>query len=231
MKDFLQEKLKEADGLISRVEKSLKKAPEGMLVLSQSKGTVQYYHKTESSQKKGKYISTKNSKLIKSLAQKDYDLRFLKHIKEQKNKLCKAMQLLADVDFLKVYLSLSETRKKLINPHLLTDEQYMEQWESVQYKGKDIGEDIPVITTERGERVRSKTEKILADKFFSLGIPYRYEHPISLKGYGTVYPDFTLLNVRTRTEIYLEHFGMMDNPEYAQKQFRNLRLMPKMEST
>ena len=91
MKDFLQEKLKEADGLISRVEKSLKKAPEGTLVLSQSKGTVQYYHKTESSQKKGKYISTKNSKLIKSLAQKDYDLRFLKHIKEQKNKLHRAI--------------------------------------------------------------------------------------------------------------------------------------------
>lgn len=227
MKEFLQKKLKEADALISTTEKSLKKAPEGTLVLSQSKGTVQYYHKTEGSQKKGKYISTKNSKFIISLAQKDYDLRFLKHMKEQKNKLHRAMQLLKEIDFLKVYSGLSETRKKLVNSHVLTDEQYVEQWEVVQYKGKDIADDIPVITTERGERVRSKTEKILADKFFSLGIPYRYEHPVALKGYGTVYPDFTLLNVRTRTEIYLEHFGMMDNPEYAKKAIQKVETYAK----
>lgn len=227
MKEILQEKLKEADNLISRTEKSLKKAPEGTLVLSKSKGTVQYYHKTEASQKKGKYISTKNRKLITSLAQKDYDLCFLKHMKEQKNKLLKAMRLLVDVDFLRVYFGLSETRKKLVNPHVLTDEQYVERWEGVQYKGKEIADDVPVITTERGECVRSKTEKMLADKFLSLGIPYRYEHPVALKGFGTVYPDFTLLNVRERTEIFLEHFGMMDNPEYAQKAIQKIETYAK----
>ena len=47
------------------------------------------------------------------------------------------------------------------------------------------------------------------------------------KGYGTVYPDFTLLNVRARTEIYLEHFGMMDNPEYAQKAIQKLETYSK----
>lgn len=81
MKEFLQKKLKEADALISTTEKSLKKAPEGTLVLSQSKGTVQYYHKTEGSQKKGKYISTKNSKFIISLAQKDYGVYVLRQRK------------------------------------------------------------------------------------------------------------------------------------------------------
>ena len=227
MEQLLKEKLREAEDVISKTEKSLKKAPEGTLVLSQSKGSVQYYHKTERSQKKGKYISTKNKKLITSLAQKDYDLRFLKYMKEQKNKLYRANLLLKEIDFLKVYFGLSEARKKLINPHIITDKQYLEEWESVRYNGKDIGEDVPVITTERGERVRSKTEKILADKFFSLGIPYRYEHPVVLRGYGTVYPDFTLLNVRTRTEIYLEHFGMMDHPEYAQKAIQKLETYAK----
>ena len=222
MKDVLEKKLKEAVYLIAKAEKSLKKAPEGTLVLSRSNGSAQYFHKTKNEQKKGEYISTKNRKLITALAQKDYDLRFIKVMKEQRNKLCQAIKLLSNINFLKVYNQLSETRKKLVNPYVLTDEQYIEQWENIQYEGKSIADDIPVITTERGEQVRSKTEKILADKFFSLGIPYRYEYPVTLKGYGKVYPDFILLSVKKRTEIYLEHFGMMDNPEYAHKAIQKL---------
>jgi len=59
MKDILETKLKEADYLIEKAEKSLKKAPEGTLVLSKSNGIVQYYHKTKNEQKKGDYISKK----------------------------------------------------------------------------------------------------------------------------------------------------------------------------
>lgn len=227
MKDILEKKLKEAEYLISKAEKSLKKAPEGTLVLSQSNGSAQYFHKTRNEQKKGEYISTKNRKLITALAQKDYDLRFIKVMKEQRNKLCKAIKLLSSINFLKVFDELSEARKKLVHPHVLTDEQYVKQWESMRYEGKGIADDIPVITTERGEQVRSKTEKILADKFGSMGIPYRYECSLKLRGYGTVYPDFTLLNVQERKEVYLEHFGIMDNPEYAQKAIQKLETYAK----
>ena len=30
-----------------------------------------------------------------------------------------------------------------------------------------------------------------------------------------IYPDFTILDVRNRREIYLEHFGLMDDPDYV----------------
>lgn len=223
MKEILEQKLKEADGLITKVEKSLRKAPEGSLVLSQSNGSVQYYHKTSREQKKGKYIYVKNRKLIKALAQKDYDLKFIKELKEQRNKLCRAIKLLSDINFLKMYEELSEARRRLIYPHMLTDEQFVQQWSNRQYEGKELANDIPAISTERGERVRSKSEKIIADKLFSLGIPYRYEYPITLKGFGKVYPDFTILNVKKRTEIYFEHFGMMDTPEYAQKAIQKIQ--------
>ena len=217
MKKMLEKKLKELDAYVVQARKSLKKAPEGSLVLSKSNGTTQYYHKTEIGQKKGKYISTKNSKLICALAQKDYDLRFLQLLTEQRVRLCKAIKLIAGIDFLKPYHDLSEARRKLVKPYVMTDEQYVENWLSVEYSGKELFEDNSVLITERGEKVRSKTEKILADKFYSMGIPYRYEYPVNLKGYGTVYPDFTLLNIRERKEIYFEHFGMMDHPEYCQK--------------
>lgn len=52
MKDILEKKLKEAEYLITKAEKSLKKAPEGTLVLSQSNGSAQYFHKTKNEQKK-----------------------------------------------------------------------------------------------------------------------------------------------------------------------------------
>lgn len=86
-----------------------------------------------------------------------------------------------------------------------------------EYTGKEFFEEVPLHITERGERVRSKSEKILADKLFAMGIPYRYEYPLKMKGYGTIYPDFTILKVSSRTEVYLEHFGMMDDPQYCQK--------------
>ena len=81
---------------------------------------------------------------------------------------------------------------------------------------------MPVILTEKGERVRSKSEKILADFFYRNNISYKYEKPLNLSGYGIVYPDFTFLSRKLRKEIYWEHEGMMDKPEYAIKAVKKL---------
>ena len=69
---------------------------------------------------------------------------------------------------------------------------------------------------QKEERVRSKSEKIIADKLYSLGIPYRYECPLTLAGNIKMYPDFTILRMMTREEVYLEHFGMMDDANYVE---------------
>lgn len=53
---------------------------------------------------------------------------------------------------------------------------------------------------ETDERVRSKSEVIIADILNQEGIPYRYECPLQLKGWGKVYPDFTVLSERERPE-------------------------------
>lgn len=69
----------------------------------------------------------------------------------------------------------------------------LKQWISMEYNGNEFQEGTPVIMTERGERVRSKSEKILADYFYRNGILYKYECPLYLKYFGTIYPDFTFL--------------------------------------
>ena len=104
-------------------------------------------------------------------------------------------------------------------PLNIPDSDFADLWQSLRYKGKTI-ENTGLLTA-KGECVRSKSEIIIADVLASLGIPYRYEFPHELKCVESsrcvkVYSDFTCLNVRTRKEFVWEHFGMMDDAEYAQ---------------
>ena len=55
---------------------------------------------------------------------------------------------------------------------------------------------------------------IIANILFHLGIPYKYECPLR-SGFRKLYPDFTILDVRRRKEIYWEHFGKADDENYA----------------
>ena len=139
--------------------------------------------------------------------------------KDQKN-VNKILELLpAPVD--EYYHSLCPARQRLITPYVLTDEQFRDNWLSEPFSQKEAGNASQEYVTERGEHVRSKSEKIIADKLFLLGIPYRYEAALYLKNNDPyqsdtkIHPDFTILDMNTRTEIYWEHLGMMDDPSYA----------------
>ena len=81
--------------------------------------------------------------------------------------------------------------------------------------------------TDKGERVRSKSEILIANALNRNHIPYRYECPLYLAGYGTIHPDFTVLNVRLRKEMYWEHLGMMDEPEYIEDALNRISLYEK----
>ena len=106
-------------------------------------------------------------------------------------------------------------RKKLVEQAIISDEEFVKQWQETKYVKKEFEDDLQEIITEKGEYVRSKSEKIIADKLYMLGIPYRYECPILLDGNIKIYPDFTILKMPERKEVYLEHFGMLDDPNYV----------------
>lgn len=113
-------------------------------------------------------------------------------------------------------------RQLLVTPVEPIWEKELVRWYDSEYHGKEFYEGTAEIVTEKGERVRSKSEKILADYFYRNNILYQYEKPLYLKGYGTVYPDFTFLSKKTRKEIYWEHEGMMDKPEYAKSAVKKI---------
>ena len=224
--NLLQEKLKEFSKIKPKLEKSLQKNAEleGYLVLSASHGRQQYHHVDH--EKKKHYISTKNTKLISALAQKSYDQALQKELLKQETQIEKVLNLLPLQNISDIYENLDPRRKPFVTPHFLTDEQYVERWLSFKYEGKPGYDEGLTHTTDRGEKVRSKSEKIIADKLYALGIPYRYEYPVHIKGYGTVYIDFVILDVKTRKEIYYEHFGKMDDPDYINKNLPKLQSYP-----
>ena len=113
-----------------------------------------------------------------------------------------------------VYSMMPDDRKPYIRPIILTDEQYISEWQNRPYDKKPISDDVPRFETLRGERVRSKSEVIIADRLYANGIPYKYECPI-LVGDEIIHPDFTILRVSDRKVVYLEHCGKVGDQDYA----------------
>jgi len=70
-----------------------------------------------------------------------------------------------------------------------------------------------VYLTNSGIRVRSKSERTIADALDQYEIPYLYESKLSL-GNLIRYPDFTINRPFGGELVLWEHFGRMDNAEY-----------------
>lgn len=64
-----------------------------------------------------------------------------------------------------------------------------------------------------GIKVRSKSEALLVNLFFSYNVHFEYEKEIKL-GNTTFYPDFTITAPDERI-FYWEHLGMLEDPTYA----------------
>lgn len=224
MKNLLREREEYLLRLKREKEKTLKTAPEGFLRICNSRNRTQYYQRTDPKDFNGVYIKEKDISLAQGLAQKDYDQRILRAVEKELESIKKYLTNYPELNVEQVYESLHKERQKLIIPIRETDEQYIQKWKAIEYEGKGFTEETPEFYTSKGERVRSKSEWIIADLLEKEGIPYRYEYPIYLRGIGKIYPDFTVLNVRKHREMYLEHFGMMDNPAYAEKAVSKIQL-------
>ena len=73
----------------------------------------------------------------------------------------------------------------------------------------------------KNEYVRSKSEALIAMNLYMEKIAYRYECELKI-GKAVFYPDFTILHPLTGKEIYWEHEGMMDKPEYAKSAVKKI---------
>lgn len=226
---ILQEEVLQLRDIAESSRKRLATAPKGRLRIAKKQNQIEYYYieheeegetdrddeKKVKENKNGRYMRKREMTLVKRLAQRDYDLCIIKKAEERIKAIEHFLESYDRTCLKKLYQKTNSYRKALIAPPVLSDEEFVRQWQAIEYKGKPFEDDENIILTERGERVRSKSEKIIADKLYALGIPYRYEYPLVLSGGVKVYPDFTILRMPMREEVYLEHFGMMDDLEYV----------------
>lgn len=213
LKQMLLQEQKHLEDIVNKAKAGLSEVPDGYLRISKDKNKIRYYHCTEDNS--GIYIPKSDKYLPQKLAQKTYNLSVIKKAEARLKQIKRITKDYSDDEIEELFTSLHPDRQILVTPVEPTWEQLIHLWSAEEYKGKAFQEGTAVILTEKGERVRSKSEKIIADFFNRRNIPYKYEKPLYLKGYGTVYPDFTILSKRTGKEVYWEHEGMMDKQEYA----------------
>lgn len=203
---------------------ALKNAPQGFLCICSNKNKTQYYHRTNPKDFNGEYIGKEKRYLVKRLAQKAYDEKVVRSAEREIKAIESYFFACPKVRVEHVYEKMHNARKVLVDAIEQTDEQYIADWEAVSYSGKGFEEDFPEFYTAKGERVRSKSEVIIADLLYREGIPYRYEYPVEVEGWGKIYPDFTVLHVEDRREIYWEHFGMMDDGAYVENAIQKISI-------
>lgn len=199
--------------------------PEGTLRIFESNKQIQYVHCIQNRNGSGiklSYIKKEDHTIADRLAQKSYDQKVQKIVCRRLKQFDKLAKEYEDNEIDNIYEQMHPNRKSLVEPVEKIWSQKVLEWKSTPYIGKEFGVGIPEIYTKKGERVRSKSEKILADTFCDLGIEYKYECPLKLNGYGIVYPDFTILRKRDGEEVYWEHDGRMDDPKYAEKAIRKI---------
>lgn len=211
--------MEELDALEKRVLESLRNAPTGRLRSEMAKGKYpQYYVIIEEERQKypkGRYLRKSEIGIARAYAQKEYDELILTEIRKRKRQLSGMMAFEECSKVRDVYGKMSTAKQYLVTPYFLPDSDYVEKWIHSRIKMENSFPILNAFITEKGEKVRSKSEKIIADRFYLREIPYKYEAGLVIGQRSVVYPDFTLLNRRTREEFYLEHFGMMDNQEYC----------------
>jgi len=200
--------------LVEFLEKRIASAPGGRVRIDNKHGKISCYYVNDSNNN-GQYIKAGDMQLAQKLAQKAYDEKVLRSAKHELGVLQDIVNKYPDLLPEDVIDELSEMRRQLIRPVYKPDAEFAAEWESKPYKHKGFRDDDTVILTNRGERVRSKSEKIIADRLFERGVPYKYECPLELPEIGVIHPDFTVLNMRKRREEYIEHNGMMDKEDYV----------------
>lgn len=203
---------------------------DGCVIVDAREGKVSYYlQKYDVKEKvcRRRYLKKSEMNLVKSYAQSNYDVRVKNLLEKRVAQLKKINRDFVDDEIDEIFDKMILERQELIRPVQVTKQEKIRKWKETEYIGLGFAEDGAEIFSKKGERVRSKSEKILADKFYDLKIEYKYECPLKLKSGKIIYPDFTFLRPDDLEEIYWEHFGMMDNSQYAMAALRKIELYHK----
>lgn len=208
--EAMTEQHEENEKYLELINRELKHAPEGSLRRSYYRGHTRFYHSVPNENKKVEYLGKDQTFLLDALAQKKYNLKAYAALMQEQ----RVIESVLAKDFptlTEIFEALPQDVQKHVEPHVLPDDEYAERW----VKEMSLGAS--------GEKFKSRVEVILHQYYKQHHIPNVYEPALYLDGFGTVRPDFAVLNMRTRQMFYHEHFGKLDDEEYRLRNMKKLR--------
>lgn len=187
-----------------------------------SNGKTQFFYREKSNGKViKKYFHQDEMENVKTQLQQEYFQGLIQNLEENLVLIDAFLGKYSKNRAWTYFESLPGPKREVVSPVLLPDEVFVEKWMAEEYQQMGFAADAAEHFTTRGERVRSKSEVIIADALGQLGVPYKYEVPLLL-GDREIRPDFCCLNVRTRHEYFWEHLGMLDDADYVTRNCRKL---------
>ena len=204
---------------ISILEDKIASYPEGELFCNRDRSYVKWEIKHNHERKR---LSKSKRAFAEQMAVKKY-------------LVTKCTDLLQEKDAIQAYLKAHQSEKspkllmenscyrELLQPHFQSVSDQVKQWVKEPYRSNPKYPEQLVYENMNGHKLRSKSELFIDTVLYLHHIPYRYECELEL-GLATFYPDFTICHPQSGKIYYYEHFGMMDNPQYAQKAYSKLSI-------
>ena len=216
LNDLLEERIGFLKGIIDRT-KNAEEIDPGLSVKScGGERRPQLYMKDKVTDDKFHYVSKRMIRKARRIVQRDYLLEVRECAQKELSYLEECKKRAPGISFEELVDTFPRSRRLLITPLILSDDDYAAEWQSREYPRMEFYENERKYKTERGELVRSKSELMIANFLFKEKVPYHYEAPLEM-GKKTLFPDFTVLNRRTRKEYYWEHLGRFDSPGYVER--------------
>ncbi len=188
--------------------------------------SVSFYKRIPGKKVKVCYIKHANKEEITKVANASYVKRVLPKLKKNLYAAEKFLDLHSGTEEREIVNAMPDFIKELNNNLFVYKPTYIKNWQDQPYIRNPNKPEGLIHETMRGDMVRSKSEVLLADELYEHNLAYRPECPLRLKKSGrTIYPDFLILHPETFKEIIWEHFGMMDDPDYAREAFAKINAL------
>ena len=161
MQDIFGEQIKNQQEFLQTIieekRKALETAPEGRLRCKKTRGRQEYYWVDDRENATGRYILADQKELIKGLAQKSYDRKVLEFAEGEYKRLSALAKYRTAHPLDAICKPYGPKRKELVDPILLSDEEFVEWWLHREKEHPPLGfeKDAPEFYTKKKLRVRS----------------------------------------------------------------------------
>lgn len=213
---YIKSQYKFLNNEIQKLDTKISSLPDGKLFARANGDYYKYYSKTGT---ETTYITKDNMQLAKDLALKQQLIleREILYVKRH------SLEIINDItkDSEANYLAFI-TNPKFKNLLLSNHSNSKLAWQNAPYVSNPNYPEQLTFKCPSGQMVRSKSEVFIDMVLNKYAIPYRYECELLINN-QSIFPDFTLLNPKTNSVLYWEHFGLMDNNNYASNAFSKLR--------